>query len=129
MAAAKKPKPQRGVKTRAGGTLTEAQFWQRIRNKGRQLWLHWPVRTHVLNNNRIVVTPKRGRRHKFEYQCAHCEFYFPNKEVEVDHIIPAGSISADAHAWFERLLCEADNLQVLCKPCHRIKTAEDRKKQ
>jgi len=27
------------------------------------------------------------------------------------------------------LYCEADNLQVLCKPCHKQKTAEERKER
>ena len=123
MAAAK---PKRGVKTRGGESMTEAAYWGKARSALRKLWMHWPVRTQVLNQRRIVASPKKGQRHKFEYLCNHCDKYFPNKEVEVDHIIPAGNISEDMGAFYQRLLCEADNLQVLCKPCHAVKTQEDR---
>jgi 5-methylcytosine-specific restriction endonuclease McrA len=35
----------------------------------------------------------------------------------------------DLPSFVSNLFCEADNLQVLCKSCHKTKTAEERKKK
>jgi hypothetical protein len=53
-----------------------------------------------------------------------------DKEVSVDHIIPAGSLRSfsDLPQFVEILFCEADNLQVLCHACHGRKTLNERKK-
>lgn len=62
-------------------------------------------------------------RQRKEYQCACCLQWFPRKEVEVDHIIPCGSLTSyeDLPCYVALLFCEQDNLQVLCKPCHHDK--------
>lgn len=47
------------------------------------------------------------------------------KEVQIDHIEPAGSLKGfdDLPGFVERLFCEVDGLQVLCKDgCHNKKT-------
>jgi 5-methylcytosine-specific restriction endonuclease McrA len=120
MAAAK---PKRGVKNRAGGTLTEAQHWSKIVSALRKTWQYYPSRKIALLQVRRVVT---GQRHRFEYPCALCSEWFKEKEVQVDHIIPAGSIRTDAQGYLDRMFCEPKDLQVLCKPCHKLKTAEER---
>jgi hypothetical protein len=49
------------------------------------------------------------------------------KEVSVDHIVPWGSVNGLSHeeAW-ARLLVPVHQLQVLCSPCHDIKTAAEK---
>jgi hypothetical protein len=47
----------------------------------------------------------------------------------VDHISPVvdpkkGFVSWDV--YITRMFCEIDGLQVMCKPCHKIKTAEEK---
>jgi 5-methylcytosine-specific restriction endonuclease McrA len=63
-----------------------------------------------------------------KYKCAHCNGMFRATEVQVDHIIPAGSLQSfdDLQGFAERLFCGPENLQLVCKPCHVIKTKEDR---
>lgn len=63
-------------------------------------------------------------RLKWEYQCADCKDWFPAKEVEIDHINEAGSLTCadDLPGFVERLFCEVDGLQVLCTTCHNKKT-------
>lgn len=47
--------------------------------------------------------------------------------VFVDHIIPVGGPTQGG--WdgvIERLFCEAEGLQVLCKECHDLKTKDEK---
>ena len=60
-----------------------------------------------------------------------CKEEFTSKDVEVDHINPVVSIQdgfIDWNEFIKRLYCGKENLQVLCKPCHKIKTKNERKK-
>ena len=74
----------------------------------------------------VYVNVKTGRAAK-HYACAECKAYFPAKDVQVDHInpiVPTGGFTT----WddlIENLFCEADQMQCLCKPCHKIKTKQE----
>jgi hypothetical protein len=50
------------------------------------------------------------------------------KEVQVDHVIPAGTLKSytDLAEFCKNLFCSVDNLRVLCIECHSIKTAMDK---
>ena len=115
-------------RTRAGKTWTEAKYWQFIRSALRQATMRYPVIQNFKKKGRRSVT---GKRHKFEYQCVECKKWFMDKEISVDHIVPAGSLKTydDLPGFVERLFCEEDNLQILCKDtCHQAKTNKERKK-
>lgn len=113
----------RAEKTRNSGTMTESAFWSFIRSTLRQKSRWWkPISQCKINSRRAYKG--ENKRQKYEYQCNHCKGWFSDKEINVDHIIPAGSLKSadDAGAFIERLFCEVDNLQCLCNDCHRIKT-------
>jgi 5-methylcytosine-specific restriction endonuclease McrA len=115
-------------RTRAGKTWTEAKYWQFIRSALRQATMRYPVIQNFKKKGRRSVT---GKRHKYEYQCVECKKWFMDKEISVDHIVPAGSLKTydDLPGFVERLFCEEDNLQILCKDnCHQAKTNKERKK-
>lgn len=97
---------------------TTAKFWSFIRSGLRQKWVRWPPRYEALNAARKTV---KGKRHKYEYKCSKCRKWFKQKDVEVDHIEPAGSLSSyeDISGFVERLFVSADKLRIVCKPCHK----------
>ena len=120
----KKPRVPR---TRAGGTMTEAAYWSYIRSGLRQKFQRYPVKFQVKNANRRKKKKGRG----FEYPCALCNDWFMDKDVQVDHIRPCGSLKSwdDLVPFAKNLFCEKDNLQLLCKDCHQSKTNDERKKR
>lgn len=123
-AAAKKPKTE---KPRNAGTMTESAFWSFIRSGLRQKSRWWkPITQCKLKAKRPYKGP--NKRQKFEYQCNSCKKWFAEKNINVDHIIPAGTLTCanDLPGFVERLFCEVDNLQVLCSGCHNIKTQKER---
>lgn len=73
-----------------------------------------------------------GRVTRGVYKCALCEGLSGPKNIDVDHVIPAtppGGINEpkDFGVFIERLLfCPPSGLRVLCKPCHKQKTKEER---
>ena len=112
----------------AGGRYTESQFWGFIRSALRQKSRRWPPIYEVLAKAKRP-SKSTNKRLKWEYLCAKCKKWYPQKEVSVDHIIPAGSLRTqeDLAGFVERLFCEADGLQVLCDKCHMAKSTEERK--
>lgn len=121
-------RPKRGEKVRAGKTWSESRYWSFIRSNLRRAWTKYPVKFHVLNKAR---RPYKGddARTKWEYKCSICTKWWKMKQVEVDHIKPAGALRcyADLPSFVNNLLCEEDNLRVVCKECHKIVTEEQRK--
>jgi 5-methylcytosine-specific restriction endonuclease McrA len=110
----------RRPRTRNSGTMTESAFWSMIRSALRQKSRWWkPIFEAKKKARRNYKGP--NKRQRYEYQCAICKKWHSDKSVEVDHIIPAGSLmcSDDLKGFVERLFCEVDNLRVLCKPCHK----------
>lgn len=121
-------KRSRVSKTRNNGTLSESAFWSFIRSALRNKSRWWkPISQAKMDARRPYSGP--NKRQKFEYECNHCKQWFPEKQINVDHIIPAGTLtcSGDLPGFVERLFCEVDNLQVLCEKCHNVKTQNERK--
>lgn len=55
-------------------------------------------------------------------KCVHCE---TTDELEFDHIDSSSKSFAIAKAWnrrWEVLVVELDKCQLLCRPCHRVKS-------
>jgi 5-methylcytosine-specific restriction endonuclease McrA len=109
-------------KTRNNGQWSEARYFGFIRSALRAAFMKWGPKHTAKMASKIAYN---------QYQCAACEEIFTNREVEVDHIVGAGSLKTfdDLPQFVERMFCEADGFQVLCKPCHQLKTNEERKKK
>ena len=74
-------------------------------------------------------TNKRTGRQAKHYLCSECGGFFIARDVQVDHIDPVVDPEVgfvDWETFIDRLFCEKENLQVLCKPCHKEKTKAER---
>lgn len=119
---------QRVPRTRNAGTMTESAFWGMLRSALRQKSRWWkPIEEAKKLARRTYKGP--NKRQRWEYQCAECKEWFKDKEVNVDHIIPAGSLKCyeDLAEFVRKLFCEVKDLQVLCTTCHNKKTQDERK--
>ena len=112
-----------------GGEWTQARFNSFVKGGLRGISKRWPPKYQCLNaakqGKRINVNTGRLAEH---YLCAVCNQSFPAKDVQVDHKEPVVPVSGFT-SWDEvidRMFCEADNLQVLCTSCHKVKTSEER---
>ena len=79
------------------------------------------------SNNKLN---KKTGKMAMHYRCAVCTEQFVAADVQVDHIEPAvdpikGWQGFDV--FIDRMFCEKEGFQVLCKPCHKTKTTEERK--
>lgn len=61
------------------------------------------------------------------YECAECKSDTKRKNIDVDHVVPIGKF-VTFDQFIERLFCNSSGLRVLCKACHKVKTASDKKK-
>lgn len=76
----------------------------------------------------ISEAKRLARKAPNQYECAMCKELFRDKEVQVDHRNPVIDIEKGWQGWdsfIERLFCEVDQLDVLCKTCHGVKTAHE----
>jgi len=106
--------------------MTQAQFFSMIRSALRALTVfRWKPIQATLNKARRRAKKKRVT---YEYLCCECKEWYPKKDVQVDHKIPAGQLRSfdELGNFAQRLFCEEDGLQVMCRSCHKHKTDEDR---
>ena len=115
------------IKTRNAGTMSESAFWAFIRSALRQKSRWWKPITQCKQN---AKRPYKGinKRQKFEYQCNKCKKWFPDKQINIDHILPAGELNKanDLPGFVERLFVEESGLQCLCTNCHNEKTKQEK---
>ena len=106
---------------------TESKFFSFIRSALRRAFTKYPNKYKALNAARRVKKHAKGRQ-KWEYRCASCTRFYAGKSVQVDHIIPAGSLRSfsDLPDFCSRLFCSVEGLQVLCHRCHTVKTNTER---
>jgi len=118
---------------------TTSRFWSFIRGALRAKFRSWPPKYHAKAfasravQDGVYKTGRHAGEPKYVnyYECAECHQQFRDKDVEVDHIIPAGSLKCkeDLPAFVDRMFCSAEHLRVVCKPCHKEITAAERKKK
>lgn len=110
------------------GEWTQARFNSFVKSALRTASIKWPPRYKVLAEAFVgsKINPKSGRMCK-HYKCNQCKNDFPQKEVEVNHILPVIPVTGFT-TWDEtiaRMFCEKSGLEVCCKPCHKIITKQE----
>jgi 5-methylcytosine-specific restriction endonuclease McrA len=112
------------VCSRNGGTMTESQYFSKIRSILRSGFRYWkPMQLTLEAASR--PSQSLNKRIKKEYQCAKCKKWYKRADVEIDHKEECGSLSSyeDIVPFIQRLTKEnIDAYQILCKPCHKLKT-------
>ena len=117
-------------KKRNGGEWTEARFKSFVTSALRAASRRWPPKYKALKEAFAgrKVNAKTGKL-AMHYTCAACNKLYVATDVQVDHIKPVvdpkkGFVSWDI--YINRMFCEIEDLQVMCKPCHKIKTDQEK---
>lgn len=102
----------------------------------REIWLQSELRRNAVKaaTSKIEIGKFKNGKPKFlnHIECNICKRMTAEKDKEhqVDHIDPVIHPDTGFAGWdnyINRLLdCGADNLQVLCKRCHAIKTKREK---
>lgn len=113
------------TKTRNNGKWTEARFTSFVKSLLRAGSRKWGPNQKVKKDARV------GRG---QYKCASCGEIVPptlkgKHNIFVDHKKPCVDPKTGFTTWdsfVENLFCEEDNLWLICKTCHDIKSQEER---
>ena len=112
------------------GEWTDARFRSFITSALRAASRRWPPKYKSLKEAFVgkKVNAKTGKI-AMHYKCVTCDGIFVAADVQVDHIHPVvdpkkGFISWDV--YITRMFCEIEGLQVMCKPCHKEKTTQEK---
>lgn len=111
------------------GTWTKSRFFGFIRSALRSASSRWQPKFDCLKaayvDTRVNKKTNRASKH---YKCAICKDVYPGKEIQIDHILPAGSLRdfEDLPSFAKRLFCEASGFRALCIKCHQQVTAEEK---
>lgn len=118
-----------GPKTRCSGEWTEARYRSFIISLLRQGSRRWAP---------IQQVKKEANVSRGIYLCAGCQQEVPltvkegrkrKQNIFVDHIDPIVDPEVGFTSWddyVERMFCEKEKLQLLCKDCHDVKSTEER---
>ena len=110
------------------GDWTSSRYNSFIKSALRSASVRWPPRYTVLNEAFVerALNPATGRLAKL-YRCSKCKGLFPQANIDVNHI-EAVVPTTGFDSWdgvIERMFCEKDGLEALCKPCHKLVTKEE----
>lgn len=114
---------------------TQAAFMSWVRGGVRLgLWKKHPVKLEFLKASTTLIentNPRSMKRFPMvkAVTCALCELVVKASEVEVDHIHGNHSLKSmdDLRSFIESMIIvKMSDLQIACKPCHKIKSYSER---
>lgn len=113
------------------GKWTSSKFHSFVKSALRAASRKWPPKYETINDayvgTQINVSSGRLAKH---FRCAACADLFTSTNIQVDHINAIIDPKVGFTNWddvVDAMFCEKENLQCLCKGCHKLKTAEERK--
>lgn len=106
-----------------------------IKGALRRVFSRSDLRRSIIDNAIIKghKDPKR-KAVKFWVKCEECGKMEAKSNVQVDHVLPVIAVTetlADL-SWDDlvnRIWCPANNLKIICKPCHKAKTNRENKER
>lgn len=109
----------RTPRTRGAGKYTESSFWNMIRVALRDKSRYWPPIALCRRKARVKIL--EGKKWKYFYRCNKCRELFSIENIEVHHTLGVGKLSCavDLPNFVERLFCEENLLECICKKCHK----------
>lgn len=110
-------RPSAGGRSLARHAKTKIKRYIKVQNRRSPYdgdWVYWSKRL----GRHPQVAPRMAKLLKRQQgQCQECGLYFTiDQKIEIDHIVPKGKGGTDA----------LDNLQLLHRHCHDVKTTRDR---
>ena len=110
---------------------TKSKFMTYLRGGFRKsLWARNPVKIEYIRSKRFKAPIGRKEKMVWACECEICGKTFKQSECEVDHIEEAGRLIdiEDIQLFVESLaLVGFEDIQILDKACHRIKSHSSRK--
>lgn len=115
--------------TRASNSMSESEYFAFILSALRKATRFWLPKMQKLEEQKTKYTGT-DKRIKWLYKCEICAKLVKRSEIEVDHITNCGGMNSYEKLvpWCQKAFVEKEGFQVICKSCHKIKTAEERKK-
>ena len=110
----------------------KSAYFTWLRGNLRKIWNTSPQKTEFIKKYRKQIpnpNPKGNKKYVWGAKCNFCNKDFPMKDLQVDHIISAGSINdwEDVEGFVRRLLGSGEGeLRFLCKPCHATLSYSER---
>ena len=109
---------------------TQSDFYSYIRGGLRKaVWSRHPVKIEYLKSVRFKAPIGVNGKEVWAFKCEICGKLCRQNEIEVDHIVPAGSLKCedDLQQFISRLsFVDFDDLRVLDKECHRCVSYAER---
>lgn len=106
--------------------MSDAAFRSWLRSQLRRVSLKWRPISEKRAEGEWAATDadkaKWGKLVKKMNTCELCGGSFPKSKLEVDHIIPCGSlldVARDLGPFALRLFCQMDGLRRACRVCHQ----------
>lgn len=110
---------------------TQSAFESWVRGQIRRGWSRHPVKNLYIQNHRFKKDNGKGRL-TWHVECEQCKQDFPQSKTQVDHLLPSTVGGLKTSEDWGRLVTRMyyvtfDDIQILCKPCHDVKTYSERK--
>lgn len=103
-----------------------------IKGAIRRVFSRSDLRKEALIKSIITYYDESRKRVTKWSRCPICTQPTPTYTMEVDHVIPVVPLDKNLEdmTWDElvnNVWCDAENLVAICKPCHKIKSGQERK--
>lgn len=107
-------------------------FFTYLRGCLRKAWEKNPIKLNLIKSQRkqiINPNPNGNKPTVWGAECAMCNREFVIKDIQVDHIVPAGKLNntEDIQGFVERLLYVTEHdLRLVCKNCNSALALADK---